>query len=145
MVDAGGTQLRLAVVAEVPAAGGTSAGWLVDDVNTAAAARRRVASVGQSPGMDQDADGVWRPPGGGGVVWFHDPDGNRLSLTRGLDPRNERLQRAASRSTSPRRTVTAGPGRNTRSPSSRQCRVPPRADAWYATSSGVPSFSARRA
>ena len=34
------------------------------------------------PGMDQDADGVWRAPGGDAIVWFRDPDGNRLSLSQ---------------------------------------------------------------
>ena len=83
VVDAGGTTLRLSVVAEVPAPTGTSAGWLVEDVN---AAVRALAAVGVSferfPGMDQDSDGVWRPsPDSGGVAWFRDPFGNRLSLT----------------------------------------------------------------
>jgi catechol 2,3-dioxygenase-like lactoylglutathione lyase family enzyme len=82
VVDAGGTRLRLAVVPHVPEPAGTNAGWLVDDVN---AAVRRLAAAGVTferfAGMDQDVDGVWRPPGGGGVAWFRDPDGNRLSLS----------------------------------------------------------------
>ena len=83
VLDAGGTQLRLAVVDEVPEPGGTNAGWLVDDVNAAARAlTARGVSFERFPGMDQDDDGVWRPPGGGGVAWFRDPDGNRLSLSQ---------------------------------------------------------------
>ena len=83
VVDAGGTPLRLAVVAEVPDPAGTNAGWLVDDVNSSVAA---LAASGitfeRFPGMDQDPDGVWRPsPDSGGVAWFRDPDGNRLSLS----------------------------------------------------------------
>lgn len=83
VMDAGGTPLRLSIVAEVPEPSGTSAGWLVQDVNASA---RALATAGVSferfPGMDQDADGVWRPsPDGAGVAWFRDPDGNRLSLT----------------------------------------------------------------
>jgi catechol 2,3-dioxygenase-like lactoylglutathione lyase family enzyme len=83
VMDAGGTPLRLSVVAEVPEPSGTSAGWLVHDVNAAA---RALATAGVTferfPGMDQDPDGVWRPsPDGAGVAWFRDPDGNRLSLT----------------------------------------------------------------
>jgi len=83
VVDAGGTTLRLSIVAEVPEPTGTSAGWLVEDVNAAA---RALAAAGVSferlPGMDQDPDGVWRPsPDSGGVAWFRDPFGNRLSLT----------------------------------------------------------------
>lgn len=83
VVDAGGTPLRLSVVAKVPEPAGTNAGWLVDDVN---ASVRALAVVGVTferfPGMGQDSDGVWRPsPDAGGVAWFRDPDGNRLSLS----------------------------------------------------------------
>lgn len=83
VVDACGTPLRLSIVAEVPEPSGTSAGWLVQDVNTSV---RALATAGVTferfPGMDQDSDGVWRPtPDGAGVAWFRDPDGNRLSLT----------------------------------------------------------------
>ena len=75
---------RLAVVPQVPEPAGTNAGWLVDDVN---ASVRALVVAGitfeRFPGMDQDADGVWKPsPEGGGVAWFRDPDGNRLSLSQ---------------------------------------------------------------
>jgi catechol 2,3-dioxygenase-like lactoylglutathione lyase family enzyme len=33
------------------------------------------------PGMDQDDRGAWTAPGGARIAWFHDPDGNTLSLT----------------------------------------------------------------
>jgi catechol 2,3-dioxygenase-like lactoylglutathione lyase family enzyme len=86
VVDAGGTPLRLSIVAEVPEPGGTNAGWLVDDVNGSV---RALVAAGVTferfPGMDQDSDGVWRPSGdGGGIAWFRDPDGNRLSLSHRL-------------------------------------------------------------
>lgn len=83
IVDAGGTQLRLAVAAQVPEPTGTNAGWLVPDVN---ATVRKLADAGvvfeRFPGMEQDLDGVWRAPGGSAVAWFRDPDGNRLSLSQ---------------------------------------------------------------
>jgi catechol 2,3-dioxygenase-like lactoylglutathione lyase family enzyme len=84
VVDAGGTPLRLSIVAEVPQPGGTNAGWLVDDIRSAV---RTLAAAGitfeRFPGMEQDSDGIWRPlPDGNGVAWFRDPDGNRLSLTQ---------------------------------------------------------------
>ena len=83
VVDAGGTPLRLAVVERVPEPVGTNVGWLVEDIN---ASVRDLAARGikfeRFPGMEQDADGVWRPsPQSGGVAWFRDPDGNRLSLS----------------------------------------------------------------
>ncbi len=87
VVDAAGTQVRLAVVPEVPEPVGTSAGWLVDDIVSAA---RQLADAGveleRFPGMDQDADGVWRAPGGDAIAWFRDPDGNRLSLSQPAPP-----------------------------------------------------------
>ena len=86
VVDAGGTPLRLSIVAAVPEPAGTTAGWLVDDINGVV---RALAAAGVAferfPGMEQDPDGVWRPSGdGGGIAWFKDPDGNRLSLSERL-------------------------------------------------------------
>lgn len=83
VVDAGGTPLRLSVVAEVPEPAGTNAGWIVDDVNTSVRALEAAGvTFERFPGMDQDADGVWRPsPDAVAVAWFRDPDGNRLSLS----------------------------------------------------------------
>jgi catechol 2,3-dioxygenase-like lactoylglutathione lyase family enzyme len=86
VVDAGGTHLRLTVVPEVPEPAGTNAGWHADDVN---AAVRSLVAAGVTferfPGLDQDEDGVWRPaPNHGGVAWFRDPDGNRLSLSHDI-------------------------------------------------------------
>jgi len=83
VLDAGGTQLRLAIVPHVPEPTGTNAGWLVDDIH---ATVRSLADAGvefeRFSGMDQDSDGVWHPmPDALGVAWFTDPDGNRLSLT----------------------------------------------------------------
>ena len=79
--DAAGTPLRLAVVDDVPPPAGTNAGWLVDDIGEAV---KRLTAAGVSferfDGRDQDSDGVWRMADGG-VAWFRDPDGNRLSLS----------------------------------------------------------------
>jgi catechol 2,3-dioxygenase-like lactoylglutathione lyase family enzyme len=60
----------------------TVLGWLVDDLDAVLAG---LVAAGVDPlryeGMGQDADGVWIAPGGARIVWFHDPDGNTLSLT----------------------------------------------------------------
>ncbi len=82
VLDAGGTRLRLALVPQVPEPVATNAGWLVDDLPVAARAMAAAGIVFERfAGMDQDGDGIWRPPGGGGVAWFRDPDGNRLSIS----------------------------------------------------------------
>ena len=50
------------------------------------AAVRELTGAGVSflryDGLNQDAQGVWTTPGGDKVAWFHDPDGNVLSLTQ---------------------------------------------------------------
>lgn len=83
VLNANGTQLRLALVPSVPEPVGTTAGWTVADIH---AAVRELTAAGVTferfEGMDQDADAVWSPPGGGGVAWFRDPHGNRLSLSQ---------------------------------------------------------------
>ena len=32
--------------------------------------------------LEQDELGVWAAPSGARIAWFHDPDGNTLSLTQ---------------------------------------------------------------
>jgi catechol 2,3-dioxygenase-like lactoylglutathione lyase family enzyme len=79
--DAHGTPLRLQRVQSVAPHPYTALGWEVDDL---AATVRALATAGVTmarfPGLEQDADGVWQTPAGSRVAWFHDPDGNTLSL-----------------------------------------------------------------
>jgi hypothetical protein len=58
-------------------------GWQVPDIRStvAALAAADVACL-RFEGMDQDPAGVWTTPGGDQIAWFHDPDGNTLSLTQ---------------------------------------------------------------
>lgn len=81
--DAGGTMLRVSVVAEVPPVPYTVLGWRVGDI---AAAVESLVSQGvvleRFPGFTQDSQGVWTAPDGTRVAWFKDPDGNMLSLTQ---------------------------------------------------------------
>ncbi|NJM83081.1 MAG: hypothetical protein HC844_11815 [Tabrizicola sp.] len=45
--------------------------------------RRKGVTFAIYRGFGQDDDGVWTQTGGGlKVCWFHDPDGNGLSLTQ---------------------------------------------------------------
>jgi hypothetical protein len=43
---------------------------------------RRDVESKRFDGMEQDALGVWTSPSGARVLWFADPDGNVLSVTR---------------------------------------------------------------
>lgn len=42
---------------------------------------RRALKV-RYPQFEQDELGIWSAPGGAKVFWFHDPDGNLLSLSQ---------------------------------------------------------------
>jgi len=81
--EAQGTQLRVQRVEVVAPHPYTALGWEVDDVATQARAlaAKGVAMV-RFPGLPQDADGVWTTPDGSRVAWFHDPDGNTLSISQ---------------------------------------------------------------
>lgn len=60
------------------------AGWQVADiVATAAALKERGVALAIYPGLGQDEQGIWSTPDGKvKVAWFHDPDGNCLSLNQ---------------------------------------------------------------
>jgi len=79
--DTPANQLRITVVAEVRAAPYTVLGWNVSDLD--GEIDRLVAagvSFNRYDGMAQDARGIWTTPDGARIAWFHDPDGNTLSL-----------------------------------------------------------------
>ena len=81
--DAHGTPLRVQRVEAVAPHAYTALGWEVDDV--AAQVRALVANgvvMARFPGLPQDADGIWNTPDGSRVAWFHDPDGNTLSISQ---------------------------------------------------------------
>ncbi len=83
VLDLGGATLRVTKVEDLRPQPFTVLGWVVDDVRAELAALR---AYGVEPmrydGMTQDDDGVWTAPGGEGIAWFQDPDGNVLSLTQ---------------------------------------------------------------
>jgi catechol 2,3-dioxygenase-like lactoylglutathione lyase family enzyme len=81
--DCGGTMLRVTKVQELTPQPFSVLGWEVADI---AAEVIRLSGAGVAferyEGMDQDASGVWRSPGGAQIAWFKDPDGNLLSLVQ---------------------------------------------------------------
>ena len=81
--DAHGTMLRIQKVERFSPAPFTALGWEVPDLEGAVdALRARGVSFSTYAGLDQDERGIWRAPGGAGVAWFMDPDGNTLSLSQ---------------------------------------------------------------
>jgi catechol 2,3-dioxygenase-like lactoylglutathione lyase family enzyme len=86
VLRAGTTMLRITKVDSLRPQPFTVFGWQVTDIHATAAA---LAAAGVAclryDSMDQDEAGVWATPGGDLVAWFHDPDGNTLSLTQFTD------------------------------------------------------------
>ncbi len=75
--------IRLSRVEGVEPAPFTILGWEVADLARALRGlkAKKVKPI-RYPGMAQDKEGVWKSPSGARVVWFHDRDGNVLSLTQ---------------------------------------------------------------
>jgi catechol 2,3-dioxygenase-like lactoylglutathione lyase family enzyme len=81
--DVQGVMLRVTTVKTVSVAPYTVLGWLVDDIAaTAQALRQAGVEFRRYPGITQDELGIWQAPSGAQVAWFHDPDGNILSITQ---------------------------------------------------------------
>ena len=83
VLRSGGGVIRVTPVESHSPAGHTILGWTVSDMATMlrALASRGVETL-RFPWFEQDDQGVWTAPGGAHVAWFHDPDGNTLSLTQ---------------------------------------------------------------
>jgi catechol 2,3-dioxygenase-like lactoylglutathione lyase family enzyme len=81
--DSRGSSLRVQRVDTVAPHTYTTLGWDVDDIvaQVRELAARDVAFL-RVPGLVQDDDGIWHTPDGSMVAWFHDPDGNTLSLAQ---------------------------------------------------------------
>jgi catechol 2,3-dioxygenase-like lactoylglutathione lyase family enzyme len=82
--DANGTMLRVTPVGKHTPAPFTVLGWEVESIE---ATVKRLQSVGvefqRYAGLnDNDPLGIWTSPSGARIAWFHDPDGNVLSLTQ---------------------------------------------------------------
>jgi catechol 2,3-dioxygenase-like lactoylglutathione lyase family enzyme len=82
--DLNGTTLRVSTVKDHKPAMHTVLGWEVDDiVSVAKALTAKGVMFNRYPGFEQDALGIWSPPGSTNkVAWFNDPDGNNLSLAQ---------------------------------------------------------------
>ena len=81
--DVQGTMLRVTVVPEVKPAKFTVLGWKVPDIQAAVSSLdKQGVEFQRYAGLQQDGLGIWTSPSGARVAWFHDPDGNILSVTQ---------------------------------------------------------------
>jgi catechol 2,3-dioxygenase-like lactoylglutathione lyase family enzyme len=82
--DANGTMLRVTTVAEFHPDPFTVLGWHVESIESTV---EKLTASGvvflRYPGLnDSDPCGIWTSPSGARVAWFHDPEGNVLSVTQ---------------------------------------------------------------
>jgi catechol 2,3-dioxygenase-like lactoylglutathione lyase family enzyme len=83
VIDAHGTMLRVAIVAEISVAPYTVLGWQVADIDaTVRGLAAKAIKFERYPWMEQDDFGIWSAPSGAKVAWFKDPDGNLLSVSQ---------------------------------------------------------------
>lgn len=82
--DLAGTTLRLTKIEDHRPGPHTVLGWQVADIGAAIAdLSAKGVAFAIYEGFGQDAQGVWTDPGSGTrIAWFHDPEGNNLSLTQ---------------------------------------------------------------
>ena len=83
VLDVGATMVRITKVEDLRPQPFTVLGWRTIDIEGEATS---LVTAGvefiRYQGMEQDSLGVWTAPGGDRIAWFHDPDGNTLSLTQ---------------------------------------------------------------
>jgi len=81
--DANGTTLRCVLVERFTPFPFTIVGWTVQDIAaTVTELTARGIAFERFEGIQLDALGVWRSPGGAQLAWFKDPFGNMISLTQ---------------------------------------------------------------
>lgn len=84
VMESDDTMIRLVRIEEFTPASYTILGWQVEDI--ADAVRQLIAKglvFQRYSFLQQDESGIWTAPEGARIAWFHDPDGNTLSLSQG--------------------------------------------------------------
>ncbi len=78
-----GTMLRVVRIPEFTPLPFTIFGWEVTDIHATVTDLAAKGIIFLRYGFfEQDEYGVWNAPGGASVAWFHDPDGNTLSISQ---------------------------------------------------------------
>jgi hypothetical protein len=83
IVRANRSTIRIVRLEKLTPAAYTILGWEVSDIATTVG---ELVQAGVSflrfPPLPQDDLGIWTTPSGTRVAWFHDPDGNILSVSQ---------------------------------------------------------------
>jgi catechol 2,3-dioxygenase-like lactoylglutathione lyase family enzyme len=83
VLDANGTNIRVANAPEFKPAQFTILGWMVSDIEITVTELQTKGIAFEKFGLNgQDERGIWSAPGGDKVAWFKDPDGNILSVSQ---------------------------------------------------------------
>lgn len=81
--DADASMIRVVRVESYTSPPFTILGWESDDIDRdVRELRGRGVDFLRFGFFEQDDLGIWTAPGGSKVAWFHDPDGNTLSLSQ---------------------------------------------------------------
>ncbi len=79
----GGSMIRCVLTPNTEPQPFTILGWEAPDIRAKVGELRKAGVEPKIyPHFQQDEDGVWTAPDGSEVVWFNDPFGNTLSLSR---------------------------------------------------------------
>jgi catechol 2,3-dioxygenase-like lactoylglutathione lyase family enzyme len=83
VMEANRTMIRIVQVKDFTAFPFTILGWKVQNIEEEVETlNRRGITFHRYNWLQQGESGIWTAPGGAKVAWFHDPDGNVLSLSQ---------------------------------------------------------------
>ena len=83
VMEANGTMIRIVQVKDYTPFPFTILGWKVENIEDEVRTLiDRGISFHRYNWLEQSESGIWTAPGGAKVAWFHDPDGNVLSLSQ---------------------------------------------------------------
>jgi len=83
VMESNRTMIRIVQVKEYTPFPFTILGWKVENIDDEVQTLiERGITFHRYNWLEQSKSGVWTAPGGAKVAWFHDPDGNVLSLSQ---------------------------------------------------------------
>ena len=83
VMDTGHNKIRIVKMPNFTPLQSTVLGWEVQDIEAGVTElTKRGVEFNKYPFVQDKERGIWTAPGGDRVAWFHDPDGNVLSLAQ---------------------------------------------------------------